>query len=313
MKKIIRIVIVLFFVLIFQSAPVYAAQQKVAVKVADFPVTLNGVQVGESYFEWLSEYSISSSNTSGLREYSQYPLLVYKDITYVPMTWGYGNLLNLNISWSRKEGLAIDKGDPSQWKDFRHDDRNTKNSKNQTATIVDFEITVNGKIIDNSKEPYPLLFFRDIVYIPLTWNLAVTEFGWRYSYSDAEGLIIEADNAVYYWIYVFDHPTDPYRLDTVFYDSYIRDDLKIWITYRAEGHALQYGKMFISQGGKVTQVGDAELDRFGAHDSGEFTRFRVEGDWVYTWYSDYRQKDISKRTLVPARVNIQTREFEIVE
>ena len=300
--------LVSFFLVITWSSSAFAAPQTISVKIANFPVTLNGVPVGNSYLDWFSEF-----NDYGWKMYSQYPLLVYKDITYFPMTWYYGNLLNLSTSWSQETGLVIGQGDPGQWKDFRYDSRNNKNNSNQTAAIVNSKVTVNGKPIDNSKEPYPLLLFRDVTYFPLTWRFAVTEFGWRYSYTNADGLIIDADNAVFYNKYVFDNPHNSLRLDYVFYDTYIKEDLKIWIEYRAENHVMQCGKMFISQNGKVAQVGHNELDRFGTQDPNEeIGRFRVEGDWVYTWYSDYRQDDISKRTFVPARVNIMTKAFEII-
>ena len=53
-----------------------------------------------------------------------------------------------------------------------------------------FAITVNGKSIDNSKEEYPLLVFRDVTYFPLTWRFAVDEFGWNYTFDGKTGLNI---------------------------------------------------------------------------------------------------------------------------
>ena len=306
MKK--TITALLCVLLFMWTTPVYAAPRTVPVKIAEFPVTLNGVQVGNGYLEWLT-----ANNRHGLKYHAQYPLLIYKDITYFPMTWYFCNLLNLKPVWSQGSGLAISQGDPDQWKDFKYDTRDAKNNLGQTASIVSFPVTVNGKLIDNSKEQYPLLLFRDVTYFPLTWRFAVNEFGWRYSYSGADGLRIDANNAVNYMQYAFDHPSNPYSSVEVFYDSYISGDLKIWIEYFAEGHAMQYGRMYISQGGKVAQVGDSNLDRFGSQDpTAEVGRFRVDGEWIYTWYSDYRQ-DEGNRGLTRARVNIVTKEFELLK
>jgi hypothetical protein len=283
--------------------PVYAASRTVSVKVAEFPVTLNGIQLGDSYLNWLTD-----NNYWRTKYYAQYPLLVYKDITYFPMTWYLSNLLNLKTTWSEKGGLSISPGDPDQWKQFSYDSRDQKNNVKQTATIVNFTVTVNGKVIDNSKEKYPLLLFRDITYFPLTWRFAVEEFGWRYAYSDKEGLRMDADNSVYYLIDVFDAP-DRSQDDQVFYDSYIKGDLKIWIEYRASGHAMGAGRMYISQGGKTVQVGDGDIARFSLWDPFEgMGRFRVEGNWIYTWYADSIQNK-----MVPARVNILTKEIEVLE
>lgn len=49
---------------------------------------------------------------------------------------------------------------------------------------------VNGEVIDNSKEKYPLLLFRDVTYFPLTWRFAVDEFGWNYTFDMEQGLQI---------------------------------------------------------------------------------------------------------------------------
>lgn len=65
----------LIFTFLLLAVPACAASQTVSVKVAEFPVTLNVVQVGKGYYDWLTE-------DKGLPgHYAQYPLLVYKDIT----------------------------------------------------------------------------------------------------------------------------------------------------------------------------------------------------------------------------------------
>ena len=74
------------------TAPALAAE--VNVTLPTFPVTLNGVTMEQSQ--------------------NQYPLLVYKDITYVPMTWEDTRLLGLDSSWTQATGLVIDKADVVQ-------------------------------------------------------------------------------------------------------------------------------------------------------------------------------------------------------
>ncbi len=51
-------------------------------------------------------------------------------------------------------------------------------------------VRVNGKTVDNSREQYPLLLFRDVTYFPLTWRFAVEEFGWSYHFDGESGLTI---------------------------------------------------------------------------------------------------------------------------
>ena len=84
----------------------------------------------------------------------------------------------------------IKKADTSfAYRDYYSDKTNKKSDK---AEICSFNIVVNGKAIDNKKEEYPLLVYRDVTYFPLTWRFAVDEFGWNYSYSKVDGVSIDS-------------------------------------------------------------------------------------------------------------------------
>ena len=151
------------------------ADEQVSVTLPAFPVTLNGVTFEQSQLE--------------------YPLLVYKNITYVAMTYHDARLLGLETQWSMEQGLFIKKMEivPEQL-----DAQNayvpyvtdTINAGSYPAVRPSFAITVNGTSIDNSKEEYPLLVFRNVTYFPLTWRFAVDEFGWEYTFDAQNGLTI---------------------------------------------------------------------------------------------------------------------------
>ena len=118
----------------------------VTVKIVDFPVLLNGVQVDNPFVSGLLKQARSTS------DYLRYPVLAYKDITYIPMTWYISNLLNLSINWLPESGLDISHGNPDEWKHFRYDNDNGDNDEIfQTARIVSFPIVVNGKLINNEE------------------------------------------------------------------------------------------------------------------------------------------------------------------
>ncbi|HCF49320.1 MAG TPA: DUF5050 domain-containing protein, partial [Syntrophomonas sp.] len=112
--------------------------------------------------------------------YSQYPLLVYKDITYFPMTYYDCRFLGLESLWNSHTGLVVVKTDVN-W-DYHKYSASAKNSSSYNARVASFRVTVNGKEIDNSSKKYPLLLFRNVIYFPLTWRFAVDEFGWNYSF-----------------------------------------------------------------------------------------------------------------------------------
>lgn len=162
-------------VIFFQANTAMAADTQVDVTLPAFPVTLNGLTVEQ--------------------DNNRYPMFVYKDITYVAMTFYDARLLGLKSEWTADTGLQITKADfvidqkTAQEQYVPYHDNNKNNSKYQ-AIRPDFAISVNGKKVDNSKEEFPLLVFRDVTYFPLTWRFAVDEFGWNYTFDQKKGLNI---------------------------------------------------------------------------------------------------------------------------
>ena len=173
MKKLAGVVCTALLAMGLYAAPAMAAD--VTVNLPSFPVTLNGVTMEQSK--------------------SQYPMLVYKDITYVPMTWEDTRLLGLESGWTQQGGLVISKAANVQDQKtaqnaYRPYKAANANAGSYKAVTAGGKITVNGKSITNSSEQYPLLVFRDVTYFPLTWRFAVTEFGWDYSFDSKKGLVI---------------------------------------------------------------------------------------------------------------------------
>ena len=151
------------------------ADEQVTVTLPSFPVTLNGIAFDQTQL--------------------QYPLLVYKNITYVAMTYHDARLLGLETAWTMETGLGIEKAAfvpdqltaQQQYVPYISD---STNINSYSAIRPGFAIKVNGKPVDNSKEEYPLLVFRDVTYFPLTWRFAVDEFGWNYTFDAENGLNI---------------------------------------------------------------------------------------------------------------------------
>ena len=178
MKKRLIGVLVLVTILISTMVSItttsFAADNSVNITLPNFKVTINGQGVNNNY--------------------SKYPLIVYKSVTYFPMTFSDCRFLGIESTWTgNKTGLLVDAtGVTAAYNPYVSPARN---GKSYTAKIVNFPIKVNGKAIDNSKEEYPLLSFRDITYFPMTWKYSVDEFGWDYKFDDKNGLIIKSKNA----------------------------------------------------------------------------------------------------------------------
>lgn len=143
--------------------------QSVSVSLPTFKITMN---------------DISIDNSARL-----YPLVVYKDITYIPMTYNDSRFLGLETKWSADSGLEVNKiSNQIAYKP----DTGVSSSSLESATLPGFRIRVNAKDIDNGSEPYPLLVFRDITYFPLTWRYMVDEFGWTSNFDTSNGLVVNS-------------------------------------------------------------------------------------------------------------------------
>ena len=168
----------LFFLILMMAAAIMPANKaeaasSVKVSLPAFKVSLNGVKIENNY--------------------KQYPLIVYKDITYFPMTYYESRFMGLETVWDNSTGLKIIKTG-ANWS-YQSYESLTKNSSIYNAQIAPFKITVNGKAIDNSIEEYPLLLFRNITYFPLTWRFAVEEFGWKYTFDQNKGLAVNSTDS----------------------------------------------------------------------------------------------------------------------
>lgn len=128
---------------------------------------------------------------------NRYPLLVYKDITYFPMTWDYTQALGLQTSWDAAEGFAISTDATAKPVSEVKQDLSVVNNVDapNVVSLASFKIKVNGKEINNSTEEYPLLLFRDITYFPMTWKFAVEDFGLKTTWNDVEGFNISTDGS----------------------------------------------------------------------------------------------------------------------
>lgn len=170
---------------ILPAPAAYASGGTVQVTLPSHAVTLNGQTVSS--------------------DYSRYPFLVYKDITYFPMTYYNCKLLGLSKTWTWETGSKIEKND-AELSEYIREVQSAKNAETQQARIAEGPIMVNGKAIDNSSETYPILSFRDVAYFPLTWRFAVEEFGWDYEFDDDAGLVITNPNVA------FTSQEEPYAL-----------------------------------------------------------------------------------------------------
>ncbi|MEF3308025.1 DUF5050 domain-containing protein [Paenibacillus sp. GYB004] len=162
--------------LALQPAASNAATDLIEVSFPEFPVTVNGTVLDVRH--------------------SEYPFLVYKDITYFPMTWNYMTALGLTAQWNPMQGMSLAKTNACV--PLQQDLNSTihSNVNTQEAELATFPMQVNGQGIDHAAEPYPLLLYRNITYFPMTWRFTHDVFGWATSWDAEQGLGIESCGGV---------------------------------------------------------------------------------------------------------------------
>lgn len=180
-------------------SPVEAASS-VRVNLPYFPVKINGQTLDQTH--------------------SQYPFLYYKDVTYLPLTWNNLQTLGLRYGWSEEEGLWVYSGWSSNLETFPAQDlmESANSDSVYTAHLAQGSIRIGEASIDNSKEPYPFLMFRDVTYMPLTWHFIHDLLQMDIRWSEGEGLhliggqhvlgpvIGEDDEALYFESMYFSDP-----------------------------------------------------------------------------------------------------------
>lgn len=175
MEKYVRVIImfgILLLAFFSNGGHTNAKDNRVKVSLPTFDITINGNTVDN--------------------DYRKYPFIVYKDITYFPMTWYDSRLLGLESTWSHNNGLEIMKSKvTSSYEPYR---TNKKNAKTNYADIREGTIKLNSATINNKKQDYPFLTFNQVTYFPLTWKYAHDEFGWAYKWDAKKGLTITSDN-----------------------------------------------------------------------------------------------------------------------
>ncbi|MCH4887886.1 hypothetical protein EZV73_09895 [Acidaminobacter sp. JC074] len=167
--------------------------KRVIALLVAFMLILPSMAFGQDVTVTIPEFDVEIAGQKIDNERNVYPLIVYNDITYFPMTWNFSRALGLETDWQSESGLSIGKSTESE--ELVQDlTANNDLSKSYTAQIAKFDIGLNGQALDNSKEEYPILIFRDITYFPLTWKFTVDEFGWESDWNQEKGLSINNTN-----------------------------------------------------------------------------------------------------------------------
>ena len=269
-----------FFALSF--LPCVFAQQAVNVSLPAFKITMNDVVI---------------NNNERL-----YPIIVYRDITYVPMTYNDSRFLGLETKWSSDSGLQVNKTSVQL---SYNPEKGYGYSTLESAFLPEFRIRVNGKDIDNKNELYPLLVFRDVTYFPLTWRYMVNEFGWTSSFDPYNGLIINSKAS-----------STTTTTSTVGSKVFSQDFGSITVIFDRSTNS-QPGNLYIKENNAIKKIGNPNyiygVGYLQAGTYGEYTavdKVEYANRWVYTLAVD---PSISPITSKNVRINIDSNEVQATD
>lgn len=174
----------LLLILILRLSIANAEEEKrVEVTIADYNIRLNDVLIDSVSYE--------------------YPPIVYKGIVYLPMTSDFTKAMGINFKWDENEGIEVSKSE--EFGDFTQTFLSGNNGlgSSEKAFIVDLPIKINGNEMDNSMEEYPILNFRYVTYLPMTYRFTSSEFDWEVDWDSSNGLsVITQDYET--WCYYID-------------------------------------------------------------------------------------------------------------
>lgn len=133
--------------------------------------------------------------------YVEYPFIVYKDVTYFPMTYELCHRFGFMVEFDAQDGLYITKSyieKRSVQAELFGKSFYNEYGKMYDAVLPEYPIYLNGEKINKYTEEYPLLNFRGVTYFPLSWKYAYEEFEWIPDWSQEENSFVITSYTVNY-------------------------------------------------------------------------------------------------------------------
>ncbi len=146
---------------------------------------------GEEVEVSLPEFDITLNNTKFDNSKEPYPFILYKNVTYLPMTWDISKALGIEGGWSDETGFSVAKSSQAT---LYHGVNDNQFKEEYKAVVAPFDVRVNGTLVGESA--YPVLLYKDITYFPLTYDYITLAFELDYKWSDKNGLSLGANEEI---------------------------------------------------------------------------------------------------------------------
>lgn len=266
-----------------------SAKVLISVNTANFPIRINCENI--------------NTETANKMLYYDYPMFLYKDITYFPLSYYNCVLAGVGVSLENNV-VTVEKTFPADALKFKSERLGeTVFRKSFEVKKSPFKVLFDGKEYKN--EDYPVLFYKDIIYIPLTWQVVNEIFGWEISFDNGK-------MELYTQSYYYTSSGDSYFNDNGEYTGftvqpgktyYCRDGVRIIAETFSNRLGPNSGNLSVTKNGKEYVVSG-----YTGHFQREGALFRVDGNDIYTVH--YAQKPDENKA---CRINIETGEISYNE
>ena len=285
MKKV--LIVLSLLIVVFSSASVEADEKPTfAVSTINFPATINYVSFDE-------------------QKKSEYPMFLYNNITYFPLTYSNLNLVGLNIDI---EGTEIMLGCEKNIVPIMYERDKIALlpfGRSIEACESPYELYVNGEKYKDEK--YPILFYKDIVYIPLTWDLTRNKLNWDFWF---DGEKIEIYTSGFYYTsngdsYIKYEEDGSRMFASVENKSYYNNNgISVYVSTATNRLGPLPSNMIIEANGEKKKV-----TGYTGYYQKRGPLFTVENGYVYSvHYSDH-----DERNPRPCKISIDTGKIEYLE
>lgn len=148
-------------------------------------------QPGREYLDIPATFDVVLNGKVYDSKNCDYPMLYYKEITYLPLT--ADNLAYLGLSFEisgntarlKKAPISVDKHSAETtplWID----------PADKPLYIPETNVEVTGNSADGEYPDYPFIMYKSVYYMPMTWEYMHDVLGWQYCFDHENGLVVDS-------------------------------------------------------------------------------------------------------------------------
>ena len=164
------------------------------------PLTLITKTNAKSVDIHLPTFNIYVNEVKVENDYKKYPFIVYKGITYFPLTYDDAKFMGWNLKWIKKTRelhVVSTEQVNYQWEEYKQVKGKTKNKKIMKAKTPEFKIKFGEKYLPKTIGKYPVLVYNHVTYIPLVYDYNYEDSCMSFVFSKEKGLEITRPEALH--------------------------------------------------------------------------------------------------------------------